>query len=115
MAGTTDHGVTSVLVANRGEIAVRIIRAIHEMGGRAVAVFPEDDKDALHVHRADQAVALPGTGVAAYLDAGALIDAAVSSGCGAIHPGYGFLSENADFAHRCAEAGWSSSARAPTP
>ena len=105
MAGTTDHGVTSVLVANRGEIAVRIIRAIHEMGGRAVAVFPEDDKDALHVHRADQAVALPGTGVAAYLDVGALIDAAVSSGCGAIHPGYGFLSENADFAHRCAEAG----------
>ncbi|KAF0805156.1 carbamoyl-phosphate synthase L chain ATP-binding protein [Alcanivorax xiamenensis] len=105
MAETKDQGAISVLVANRGEIAVRIIRAIHEMGGRAVAVFPEDDKDALHVHRADEAVVLAGTGVAAYLNASALIEAALSSGCGAIHPGYGFLSENADFAHRCAEAG----------
>lgn len=95
---------THVLVANRGEIAVRVIRAIQETGGRAVAVFPADDQSALHVQRADQAIELPGEGVAAYLDAAAIVAAATAAGCAAIHPGYGFLSENADFARRCAEA-----------
>lgn len=94
-----------VLVANRGEIAVRIIRAVHELGGRAVAIHPADDCEALHVRLADQAVQLPGEGVAAYLDGTAVIGAAKSAGCLAIHPGYGFLSENASFARGCRQAG----------
>ena len=93
----------SVLVANRGEIAVRIIRTVHELGWRATAIHPADDADALHVRRADHAVQLPGAGPAAYLDIEAVVAAA--TGCTAIHPGYGFLSENATFARRCAEAG----------
>tara|TARA_R110001606_G_scaffold238009_2_gene386040 strand:+ start:11911 stop:15165 length:3255 start_codon:yes stop_codon:yes gene_type:complete len=95
----------SVLVANRGEIALRVIRAVHETGGRAVAVYPEDDRDSLHVRRADQAITLPGEGVAAYLDVAAIIDAAVASGCTSVHPGYGFLSENAELARGCERAG----------
>jgi acetyl/propionyl-CoA carboxylase alpha subunit/acetyl-CoA carboxylase carboxyltransferase component len=94
-----------VLVANRGEIGVRIIRAVHAVGGRAVAVCPADDRDSPHVGRADAVMVLPGAGVAAYIDAAAVVDAAVESGCAAIHPGYGFLSEDAEFARGCAEAG----------
>ncbi len=94
-----------VLVANRGEIAIRIIRAVHAVGGRAVAVCPADDRESMHVGRADASVVLPGVGVAAYLDAAAVVDAAAESGCAAIHPGYGFLSEDASFARRCADAG----------
>lgn len=90
-----------VLVANRGEIAVRVIRAIHGCGGRAVAICPQDDDDSPHVRLADDVVLLPGVGVAAYLDGAAVIEAAVRSGCSAIHPGYGFLSENAAFAADC--------------
>ncbi|HXE21734.1 MAG TPA: carboxyl transferase domain-containing protein [Rhodoferax sp.] len=94
-----------VLIANRGEIAVRLIRAVREAGPEAVAIHPADDRDSLHVRRADAAVQLPGEGVAAYLDAAAIVRAARKSGCGAVHPGYGFLSENADFAQLCADAG----------
>jgi acetyl/propionyl-CoA carboxylase alpha subunit/acetyl-CoA carboxylase carboxyltransferase component len=94
-----------LLVANRGEIAVRILRAAAEAGIHSVAVFSEDDAQALHVRRADEAVALRGAGPAAYLDSAQLIEAARSRGCDAVHPGYGFLSEQASFARRCEEAG----------
>ena len=94
-----------ILVANRGEIAVRIQRAIHEAGAQAVAVYPADDRHSLHVQRADEAVPLPGSGTAAYLDVAAIVEAATSTACEAVHPGYGFLSENADLARCCAEAG----------
>lgn len=97
--------VGTVLIANRGEIAVRIIRAVHETHGRAVAVYPADDSDALHVHRADEALEIPGVGTAAYLDIEAVVQAAKDAGASAVHPGYGFLSENAAFARRCVEAG----------
>ena len=100
-----EANITSLLIANRGEIAIRIIRAAAEMDLRAVVVFSEDDVDCLHTRRADQAIALRGVGAAAYLDIDQIIAAAKSAGCDAIHPGYGFLSENADLARRCAEEG----------
>jgi acetyl/propionyl-CoA carboxylase alpha subunit/acetyl-CoA carboxylase carboxyltransferase component len=95
----------SLLVANRGEIAVRVIRAAAEMGVRTVAVYSEDDAEALHTRRADVALPLTGTGAAAYLDIEQIIAVAKAAACDAIHPGYGFLSENAGFARRCAEEG----------
>ena len=94
-----------VLVANRGEIAIRVIRAASDLGIGAVAVFSEDDAMSLHIKMADQAVALAGTGAAAYLDGAGIIAAAKETGCTTIHPGYGFLSENAGFARDCAAAG----------
>ncbi|HVV09455.1 MAG TPA: carboxyl transferase domain-containing protein [Amycolatopsis sp.] len=94
-----------VLVANRGEVAVRVLRAAAESDLEAVAVYAEDDADALHVRLASGAVSLPRSGPAAYLDGAALIAAAKSAGCDAVHPGYGFLSENAEFARACVEAG----------
>ena len=94
-----------LLVANRGEIAIRICRAAAEVGLETVAVFPVDDAASLHTRKADVAHQLPGRGVAAYLDIEAVIAAARATGAKAIHPGYGFLSENAAFARRCAEAG----------
>lgn len=91
----------SILIANRGEIAIRIARAAADLGIRTVAIFSTDDADALHVDAADAAHALPGRGVAAYLDRAAILQAAQETGCTAIHPGYGFLSENAAFAQDC--------------
>ncbi|WP_225579271.1 carboxyl transferase domain-containing protein [Pseudomonas sp. PDM14] len=95
----------ALLIANRGEIAIRIARACNDLGVRTVAVFAEDDGASLHTRRADLAVPLKGRGVPAYLDMDQLIAIAVAQGCDAIHPGYGFLAENAEFARRCAAAG----------
>lgn len=97
--------MSGVLVANRGEIAVRVVRAAGELGWRAVAVYPADDAASAHVAAADEAIVLAGVGAAAYLDGEAIIAAACEAGCTAVHPGYGFLSENAEFARRCAAAG----------
>ena len=91
-----------LLIANRGEIAIRIMRAAAEMGIRTVAVFPDDDSTSLHTRKADEARRLSGTGAAAYLDGEQIIALAKEAACDAIHPGYGFLSENAAFARRCA-------------
>lgn len=94
-----------VLVANRGEIALRTVRALHDLGLPSVAVFADDDAASPHVHAASAAVALGATGPAAYLDGARLIAIAKAQGCDAVHPGYGFLSERADFARACADAG----------
>ena len=94
-----------VLIANRGEIAIRIARTIGDLGMISVAVFPQDDASSLHVRRTDEAVQLPGSGARAYLDIAAVIAAAKAAHCDAIHPGYGFQSENANFARACADAG----------
>lgn len=95
----------TILVANRGEIAIRILHAVAELGWRSIAVYAQDDSDALHVCKADQAVALQGTGPAAYLEGAQIVAIAREYGCHAIHPGYGFLSENAAFAEQVARAG----------
>ncbi|MBL7088072.1 carboxyl transferase domain-containing protein [Acidovorax sp.] len=94
-----------VLIANRGEIALRTVRALHDLGIASVAVYADDDATSPHVHVASAAVALGATGPAAYLDGARLIAIAKAQGCDAVHPGYGFLSERADFARACAEAG----------
>ena len=96
----------TVLVANRGEIAVRVIRTIHRLGARAVAVYSDADTKARHVREADDAVRIgPPPAAESYLNVAAIIDAARDTGAEAIHPGYGFLSENPEFARTCAEAG----------
>jgi acetyl/propionyl-CoA carboxylase alpha subunit len=97
--------LTKLLVANRGEIAIRILRSAADLGLASVAVYSQDDEAALHTRQADTAVALNGTGAGAYLDGAQIIAVAKAQGCDAIHPGYGFLSEYAGFAADCAKAG----------
>jgi acetyl/propionyl-CoA carboxylase alpha subunit/acetyl-CoA carboxylase carboxyltransferase component len=92
-----------LLIANRGEIAIRVARAAADSGIATVAIHPADDALSLHVRAADEAHAIPGRGARAYLDIDAVIAAAKATGCDALHPGYGFLSENSALARRCAE------------
>ena len=94
-----------ILVANRGEIAIRIARAIRDLGIESVAIYSDDDSESLHVMCTDDSYRLEGAGVAAYLNAQGVVDAAKEKGCDAIHPGYGFLSENAEFSRLCEENG----------
>lgn len=93
------------MIANRGEIAIRIARTASSLGIETVAVHSGDDNAAPHIWAADRAIALPGEGPAAYLAIDAMVGAARAAGCDAVHPGYGFLSENADFARACVAAG----------
>jgi len=97
--------IRKILIANRGEIAVRIVRACAEMGIRSVAVFAEADRYGLHVKKADEAYSLGPDTVAGYLNAHRLVNLAVATGCDALHPGYGFLSENPELAEICARRG----------
>src|SRR5688572_8571305 len=95
----------SLLVANRGEIAIRVMRAAAARRLRSVAVDSEDEAGALHTRKGDAAQPLRGSGAAAYLDIDGIVAAARAAECAALHPGYGFLSENAELARRCAAAG----------
>ncbi|MDE2640921.1 MAG: carbamoyl-phosphate synthase large subunit, partial [Chloroflexota bacterium] len=94
-----------LLIANRGEIAIRVARAAAELDIPTVAVYSSDDAASLHVRAADESCPLEGVGAAAYLDIEGVVGAAKAAGCDALHPGYGFLAENPGLARRCAEEG----------
>ncbi len=94
-----------LLVANRGEIAIRVARAAADLGVATLAVHPADDAGSLHSRMADEVHQLEGRGPAAYLDIAQLVRVAVQAGCDSVHPGYGFLAENPEFAAACEEAG----------
>lgn len=100
-----NKSITKLLIANRGEIAVRIAHSAAALRIASVMAHSEDDRQSLHVRAGDAAAPLAGTGPAAYLDVNAIVAAAVQTGCDALHPGYGFLSENAQLARSCEQAG----------
>ena len=102
---TPQTSIRTLLVANRGEIAVRVIRAAHDLGLRAVAIYGEGEHEAMHVRLADDAWCIPSAAAIPYLDIPAVIEIARRSGADAIHPGYGFLAENPEFAKATADAG----------
>ncbi|MBS1214391.1 MAG: pyruvate carboxylase subunit, partial [Proteobacteria bacterium] len=97
--------IKKILIANRSEIAVRVIRACAEMGIRSVAIYSEADRFSLHVKKADEAYCIGSEEVAGYLNPHRIVNLAVETGCDAIHPGYGFLSENPELAKVCAHRG----------
>ena len=97
--------IQRLLVANRGEIAVRILRTATELGIATAAIHSSDDASSDHIQHAETVIPLEGIGPAAYLDIAQIVERAREHECDAIHPGYGFLSENADFARACEEAG----------
>ncbi|HJN93668.1 MAG TPA: carboxyl transferase domain-containing protein, partial [Dehalococcoidia bacterium] len=97
--------IKKLLVANRGEIAIRVMRAARELNIPSVAIYPTDDATSLHVLQSDEAQALLGAGARGYLDIEAVVEAAKAADCDAAHPGYGFLAENPEFARRCEEEG----------
>jgi len=101
----TDKKLKKTLIANRGEIALRIVRACAEMGIRSVAIYTEPDRYGLYVKRADEAYSLGEDPLAGYLDPLRIVNLALETGCDSIHPGYGFLSENAQFAQICEDKG----------
>ena len=94
-----------LLIANRGEIAIRIARTASELGIETIAVYSHDDGKSLHIQHCDDAFELPGAGVSAYLNIQSLIDIALKAGCDALHPGYGLLSESAELAQACGDNG----------
>ena len=97
--------IRKLLIANRGEIAVRIVRACQEMGIRSVAIYTDADRHALHVKKADEAYHIGPDSVAGYLNVHRIVNIARAAGCDAVHPGYGFLSENPEFARICSQRG----------
>ena len=108
--------IRRILVANRGEIAIRVMRACREMGLESVAIYSDADREAPHVMAADQALRVgPPAAADSYLNVDAILEAARRSGADAIHPGYGFLSENAGFTRASEAAGLTGSARRPRP